>query len=175
MLPVNSSTAPQDLGLEEAFGSLTMNGYSNNGIQTPRTPSFPPLHFPGPSTPQPHILGNTYGTDGSASLDSFTGGNIHPYHSWSPPFSSYPQLTLQPPRWSALSPGTIGQERGSPLHQRSHLDYCSPHQRGPSSMVVRRCFDNSSGHHNVVDIARISQGTDVRTTVSLPVLLMENC
>lgn len=32
-------------------------------------------------------------------------------------------------------------------------------------MAVRRYPDSSSGHHNVVDIGRIRQGTDVRTTV----------
>ena len=49
--------------------------------------------------------------------------------------------------------------------RNGHLS--SPHQRGMFSKAFRPHGDFAAGHHNTVDIDRIRQGLDVRTTVSL--------
>lgn len=45
--------------------------------------------------------------------------------------------------------------------------YTTFHQRGSPKAVGRRDNDYPPSHHNVVDIGRIQQGLDVRTTVGL--------
>ncbi len=105
---------------------------------------------------------------------------------WSPTYSPYPDYTLQSPTWTTyspgaystssyspgvytprgFSPGAIGQERV--ISQT--MEPCPPQypqqQRGLAKLGGRQNHDFASGHHNVVDVDRIRQGTDVRTTVS---------
>ena len=84
---------------------------------------------------------------------------------WSPNYSSFLNSGLQSPVWAALNPGTIGQERGTPtlLHQRQ--GYYPQQNRAQTKIGGRQSHDYPSGHHNIVDIDRIRQGIDVRTTV----------
>ena len=58
---------------------------------------------------------------------------------------------------------------GLPHHGRAVLPYVRPrvtHQpRSLQKQITRQTNDYASGHHNVVDVERIRQGLDVRTTV----------
>ena len=85
---------------------------------------------------------------------------------WSPNYGRFLNSGIQSPIWAAFNPGAIGQERGTPglLHQRQ--GYHHPQQtRTQCKIGARQSHDYASGHHNVVDIDRIRQGIDVRTTV----------
>lgn len=84
---------------------------------------------------------------------------------WSPSYSNFLKSGLQSPIWSPFTPGAVGQERGAPtvLHQRQ--GYYPQQNRGQSKICGRQSQDYASGHHNIVDIDRIRQGIDVRTTV----------
>ena len=86
---------------------------------------------------------------------------------WSPSCSTFLNSALQSPIWTALNPGTIGQERGTPtlVHQRQ--GYNPQSGRAQSKIGGRQSHEYGSGHHNIVDIDRIRQGIDVRTTVCL--------
>ena len=78
----------------------------------------------------------------------------------------YPNLGMQSPLWASSSPGAIGQERGAltlpPRGQGSQ----GQRDCGQNKSGGRQYHDNPSGHHNVVDVGRIRDGIDVRTTVS---------
>ncbi len=104
---------------------------------------------------------------------------------WSPIYSPYPDFTLQSPSWTAYSPGAytsgsyspgiyppcgyspgaIGQERVVPQTPQPRTPYYLQQQRDLTKVAGRQNHDYASGHHNVVDVDRIRQGTDVRTTV----------
>ena len=161
------SKSNQETGFENVFGSMGLNSQRDSGPQTPRTPSYSQSQFQNPSSPQfpfrkyPNVLYTP------SSLSNFSRGTFDQTPSWSPtynPFSDFPQ---QSPVWSPLSPGAIGQERDTPLSSRSHQERYGQQKRG-QGQLIRRYGDNPSGHHNVVDIDRIRQGTDVRTTVGHP-------
>jgi len=160
------TTAPsmvvRDFGFEKIFGSMSLNTHRADGPQTPRTPSHAPFPFATSSDLQFPFRQHPNGLYTPSSLSS--------YHNsiWSQGYSPCSEFSQQSPTWSAFSPGTIGQERGTPLLSRTRQEHYIQQQRGQGSMAVRRYPDNSSGHHNVVDIERIRQGTDVRTTVCNP-------
>ena len=79
-------------------------------------------------------------------------------------FSPYVGYGLQSPAWTPYTPGAIGQERG--VSMLSPYSGVHPYQqRSPAKYLTRSPHDYSMGHHNVVDIERIRQGLDVRTTV----------
>jgi hypothetical protein len=59
-------------------------------------------------------------------------------------------------------PGVVGQERVDHSPRYAPLVY---YQRGSPMKMNRSTHDYASGHHNVVDVERIRQGLDVRTTV----------
>lgn len=80
---------------------------------------------------------------------------------WSPTGNASVDFSLQSPIYSPYSPGAIGQERGTPLPSNVRHSIYIP-QRGHAKVSGR---DYASGHHNVVDVDRIRQGIDVRTTV----------
>lgn len=89
-------------------------------------------------------------------------GTLSPYSpSWIPSARIYGTPS---PVWSPYSPGTIGQERDSPTPLS---DMCLQ-SRGDIRMHSRQSFDVIHSGHNVVDIARIRAGLDVRTTVRSP-------
>ena len=105
---------------------------------------------------------------------------------WSPVYSPYPDYTLHSPSWATYSPGAyssssyspgmitptgyspgaIGQERVAPQTPQSRPSQFPQQHGGLSKIGNRQSHDFASGHHNVVDVDRIRQGTDVRTTVS---------
>lgn len=99
---------------------------------------------------------------------------------WSPTYTQFLDYGPQSPIWPAYSPsayssgsyssslyspGAIGQERGAPLLSQHRPGYYPQQQRGIGKLGGRPTHDYASGHHNVVDVERIRQGTDVRTTV----------
>ena len=113
---------------------------------------------------------------------NFNGPESTESSSWSPFFSPYGDpYGLQSPFWTPYTPGAIGQERGTPIMspytpgaigQDRGNSIMSPYsgiypyqQRTPGKLIGRSPHDYSSGHHNVVDVERIRQGLDVRTTV----------
>ena len=70
--------------------------------------------------------------------------------------------------WSPYSPGTIGQERGSPTTiSHHHFEAFRPQSRTLSRVSSRQQVDFVNANHNVVEVDRIRAGLDVRTTVSL--------
>lgn len=50
---------------------------------------------------------------------------------------------------------------------QARVPYPIPQQRHSGKPVTRQGHEYGSAHHNVVDVERIRQGTDVRTTVSI--------
>ena len=95
----------------------------------------------------------------------YMGGSSNHSPFWSPNYSRFLNSGLQSPIWAAFNPGAIGQERGTPtlLHQRQA--YYPQQTRAQSKTGARQSHEYASGHHNIVDIDRIRQGIDVRTTV----------
>ena len=89
--------------------------------------------------------------------------NQSPY--WSPNYSTFLNSGLQSPIWTAFNPGAIGQERGTPAFVHQRQGYYPQPSRGQSKLGGRQSHEYASGHHNIVDIDRIRQGIDVRTTV----------
>ena len=78
----------------------------------------------------------------------------------------YQNIGMQSPAWTSSSPGAIGQERGA-LTLSSHCQGAQGQRHsGQPKLSGRQYHDNPSGHHNVVDVGRIRDGIDVRTTVS---------
>ena len=144
---------------------MSLNSQRESGPQTPRTPIYSQIQFQNPSSPQfpfrkyPSVLGTP------SSLSNFSRGTFDQTPSWSPTYNPFTDFPQQSSIWSPLSPGAIGQERGTPLSSRTHQERYGQ-QRRSQGQIIRRYSDNPSGHHNVVDIDHIRQGTDVRTTVS---------
>ena len=162
----SSIIATQDPGLDKAFDDMTLNRQNIDMPYTPGTSSCLSWQYPSSSANSPF----PNGCHTSPTFDSYIRQPLGQYHNWSPESHPYAPMSLQPPPWSRLGPGTIGQERAVPVHerQRGGRDLYSHQNHRPGSMVVRHCHEISSGNHNVVDITRISLGTDVRTTVSSP-------
>lgn len=96
---------------------------------------------------------------------NFSGPESTETSPWSPFFSPYGAYALHSPLWTPYTPGAIGQERGTPM-MSPYTGMFPYQQRTPTKFIGRSPYDYSSSHHNVVDIERIRQGVDVRTTVS---------
>lgn len=157
----------QESAFDRAFGSMSLTNNRENGPQTPRTPSYSPFPFQSPSIspfPFPKYPGGLYTP---SSFSSLSRGAIDQTPSWSPTYNPFLDFPQQSPIWPPFSPGAIGQERGTPLLSCTHQERYGQQKRGQAQML-RRYNENPSGHHNVVDIDRIRQGTDVRTTVTYP-------
>ena len=95
----------------------------------------------------------------------YVGGASDQSPFWSPNYSTFMNSGLQSPIWSPFNPGAIGQERGAPTLLQQRQGYYPQQNRGQSKIGGRQSHDYASGHHNIVDIERIRQGIDVRTTV----------
>ncbi|KAL8944397.1 MAG: hypothetical protein Q9216_000448 [Gyalolechia sp. 2 TL-2023] len=86
----------------------------------------------------------------------------------SPPYvRSGPPFGMQGRPWgifntASFGPGAIGQERIPPLSPFDTLQSRIPFRNGG-----RHIREHSGGHHNIVDVDRIRQGADVRTTIML--------
>ena len=79
----------------------------------------------------------------------------------------YPQFDMNIAPWTGFGPGVVGQERAVPSFYQARSNCALQQQQPPITRSGSRHHnDYASGHHNVVDIERIRQGLDVRTTVS---------
>lgn len=156
---------PDDSGLDKTLADLSIRGRHDRTQaasirQSPYQSSPVAKSFTdrkeavGQHTPSPLSAFN----QGSGTAGSLYGA------SWSPSFHNY---GVQSPMWSPYSPGTIGQERGTPTTlNHHHLDMFHPQSRTLSRASSRQHLDFANANHNVVDVDRIRAGLDVRTTVS---------
>ncbi|KAL6719576.1 hypothetical protein ACLMJK_001496 [Lecanora helva] len=155
-----STMIARDHSFEKAFGNMALDNKTDNEHQTPYTSPYSPLPFQSPAGSPFHFRKHPHGLYPPSSLSNLSPGSFDHSPSWSPsynPFSSFPQPSTL---WTTFSPGAIGQERGTPLLTRTHQDRYGQQKRS-QVQTCRRFNDNISGHHNVVDIDRIRQGTDI--------------
>lgn len=160
----------QETGLESDLASMSpFDRLDTYGPETPSSSS----HSQRPcSTPAGRLLAyrkdfNEQDTPSSHHNynQGYMAGSFDQNPLWSPNYSTFLNSGVQSPIWAAFSPGAIGQERVTPtlLHQRQA--YYPQQNRTQSKIGGRQSHDYASGHHNIVDIDRIRQGIDVRTTV----------
>lgn len=162
-------------GLHRALRTMSVNDRNEGSIgerltSGPKTPflSAPPgsssftsrKGFVGKHTPSP--LSSNFDVSFS------TGGSPGQSPCWNSPCAVSPGFVVQPSMLSPpFSPGTIGQERESPLL------FATQHHGVPS--LARNAFrtrsrqfnDHSQNFTNFVDVNRIREGIDVRTTVRI--------
>ena len=81
------------------------------------------------------------------------------------PFHSIPRYGIPAPPWMPFGSNVITGDRAMTPHTRSCGPFLVTGYRTSPRGTSRRDRDYLSGHHNVVDVARIRQGLDVRTTV----------
>ena len=177
-----------DAGLGNAFNSMNLNsptgGFEHKAMDSPNVQGgyghdMVSPSFWSPYAMQPASAGRSFASHRDFHSNqmpsplelqktSFNGPDSSESPPWSPYFSPYPEYGLQsPPLWSPYPPGAIGQERGTPMVSPYRSGYYPYSQRFPSKFMGRQS-DYPSGHHNVVDVERIRQGLDVRTTVGDP-------
>lgn len=170
----------EETGLENAFSNVALN--ATQPVNTAVPMMYPQMWAPQVVWPYywPQVGNRSFanhrelqGTQVPSPLNLQKSNYIGPESTetspYSPGFSPYVDYGVQSPLWSPYTPatytlGAIGQERGVSMLS----PYSSMHpyqQRSPAKYLTRSPHDYSSGHHNVVDIERIRQGLDVRTTV----------
>jgi hypothetical protein len=162
----------QETGLERTLAGLDVNSYG--GIyheQLLGHPFVSRLGYSNLNDRSPSYQGE-YPPDqlpSSAELytPAFTPRSSAPSPPWSPSYSPYSTYGFQPTAWAAYYPGAIGQERGVPVLPQARGSHSLQQHRHPGKSVARQGHEYGSAHHNVVDVERIRQGTDVRTTVRL--------
>lgn len=162
----------QDTGLETKIEHVTLSGESHHDSQpseffnAPATSSFIyPI-----STDRSLGCHGQYFTESSLSppedyMTAFTPRSSETSSPWSSTNSPYSECTLSSPNWMHYAPGTIGQERGVQAFSQPRSGPSLHQQRSMGKLSGRQNHENSSGHHNVVDVERIRLGIDVRTTV----------
>lgn len=162
----------EESGLERAFGSLNINncgGIYNDELLGPSFVST--LNYASPSNRssgyQREFIPEPLPSPPEIYTPSFTPRSSVPSPPWSPAYSPYSNYGFQSPAWPGYYPGTIGQERGAPILPQARASYPLQQQRHSGKPVARQGHEYGSAHHNVVDVERIRQGTDVRTTVSI--------
>lgn len=160
----------QDTGLERSFGSLDVNGYG--GIyhdQMLNPPFISALNYSNPNDRslgyQGDYLPELFPSPAEVYSPAITPRSSAPSPPWSPAYSPYSAYGFQSPAWAAYYPGTIGQERGVPGLPQARTSHLLQSHRQTGKPAARQGHEYGSAHHNVVDVERIRQGTDVRTTV----------
>ena len=159
-----SSMTTQEIRSNKDFSSVAVNQQYNYSL-TPCTPPYSPLQFHSPVNSQFPSRKYRGEIQAPASMSTFSSEAFEQTPVWSPFPVPCSALSQQSPVWSTFSPGTIGQERHTPILPQTHREHFLPRKRSHGH-VARRYIESSSGHHNVVEIDRIRQGTDVRTTAS---------
>lgn len=163
----------EDPYLDSRFHQMSLEG-SSTAWMTPeqRSPLSSSYPIPSPSlsgTLTPGVFNAEQ--DGRVPRfmiqDPGNGSLLSPYLRPSPAFGQ------QTPPWgifnaTSYGPGAIGQERNSALSPFNSLHQPPQIFWRPGGRHVR---EHSGGHHNVVDVARIRQGADVRTTVYCSAIL----
>lgn len=116
-----------------------------------------PLMLQSPFTPgMPYMVDRFVPTNHASPMAPMT-----PMAPMSPPYPVVGSLYQTPP-----SPALTAQHSFSP--SRSSSGFGRPDaRRQNASRVNRSPYHNAAGHHNHVDVSRIREGIDVRTTVWL--------
>lgn len=163
----------QNTGLDKAFENMSLtnchDNYPNDVLNVPMAPQFVYT----PSADRSLGYQGQYITEQSVSpledyVSAFTPRSSGPTSPWSPVNSPYANYGLHSPIWTPYAPGTIGQERRVQALPQVRPGHFLQQQRSLGKLSGRQSHEHSSGHHNVVDVERIRQGTDVRTTVRNP-------
>ena len=141
---------------------------SNSSFVTESGPdSYSLLFAPGSNQPSP--VGTRYfqplspsGSTTSGYTYSPDSGSLHGYQ-----FLGVPRSALPAASWTPLGCGGLPNDHAIASRESLCSAFLTPTYRTPSKLTGRRDMDYLSGHHNVVDVERIRQGLDVRTTVKL--------
>lgn len=155
--------------LQRGFDRLTIGPAAST---TPFTQQIPP------SYPFGRVLSSTGRTTLASTSHPNRFGAPHGYNLQTPatPFPANGGYSLYPGHNYQVTPcprpvesremhGAIGQERAQLGPVIGNRDQFSTPARVQSNFGHRRGHEYGAGHHNVVDISRIQQGLDVRTTV----------
>lgn len=158
----------QETGLERALDGLDVNRYSGTHHNQLLGPSFVPALRYAPSNDrssnyQREYLPESLSAPAEVFTPPFTARSSATSPPWSPAYSSFSSYGLHSPVWATYYPGAIGQERGVPVPPQVRSSH--PLQRHAAKSLARQEHEYKSAHHNIVDVERIRQGTDVRTTV----------
>ena len=182
----------ENLSLDSSFGSMSLSDrHDSYDSEKLKAIFVSPYDLPNPTSRSLSYRRDIAGQQLPSALDNsrfsgFTARNAASSSHWSPMYSPYVDYTLQSPPWVGYSPGVyssgsyspslfmsggynpgaVGQERGTPQIPQHRSPYHHQQQKGIAKLGGRQSLDYTSGHHNVVDVDRIRQGTDVRTTVS---------
>lgn len=151
----------QDMSLghpSHQVGSLIAGSGSNAGhpgMALPPVGMYPPMLYHNQLAGQPHYMLDPFQNRGPTPFQF--GANMQPFSS--------PYALPSPPNPAALVPY-------QPSYQQDYVPRAMafrspPDGRRQNAMRVNRSpFYNVAGHHNHVDINRIRDGVDVRSTVS---------
>ena len=170
----SKSPGPLIIGQETSLGSdlASMSIFEPSdtyGLETSRSSSFSQYpHSASASRPLAYRKDcNEQHTPSSHPTYSqgYMSGNSDRSAFWSPNYNTFLNSGLQSPIWSGLNLGAIGQERGTPALIQQRHGYYPQQNKAQTKNTGRQSHDYASGHHNIVDIDRIRQGIDVRTTV----------
>ncbi|KAL8928030.1 MAG: hypothetical protein Q9208_002105 [Pyrenodesmia sp. 3 TL-2023] len=156
----------EDCNLDSHPTHMSLEGNTTAWL-TPEQRSPVPLRY---SIPSPYFNGSLapgfYNTERPGRVPHFMMQGARNGSLLSPHSRQYPAFNLQTPPWGAFhsihyGPGAIGQERHSPFTSSNSVHHVSRNFMMPRGRHVR---EQSGGYHNVVDVNRIRQGADVRTT-----------
>jgi hypothetical protein len=139
------------------------------GVMTHPTRQFPALGFPvQPQLAMYPILcqaqfqsGLPYVLDPGTQPNPVLPRAVHPF-----PLAS---AIYAPAPSSLLASGDYSQHRGMPSYGRPDA------RRQHAARISRAPYYNVSSHHNHVDVHRIREGIDVRTTASIPMSWQGQC
>jgi len=161
----------RDDGLDQAMGSLSINEasrrstYATYGSNATFLPSEPSSAFT--SATSGGVKSNEYQTPQSSADLAVPYSSDFPPSPYGMPLYGYPQYGTPFLPLPAYNLGAVGQQQMMQVLPRSRMGPMPQNQHGPPKTGARHNLDHSSGHHNVVDIERIRQGVDVRTTIML--------
>lgn len=165
VLPNVMSTGAHELS--DAFQGVSLGkdtvGAEHHNAVASRPPPTASVHFPA-FTMYPFMIQPPYGSGLPYVVDGGIpgSGQTSPMGPMSPGYSVLGALYQTPP-----SPALTSHNLQSP--SKSVSSYArSEARRQNATRVNRSPHHNAAGHHNHVDIQRIREGIDVRTTVSVP-------
>lgn len=159
-----------DAGFDKAFENMSLSNCQENYPNENFGLSMAPQFICPSSADQSLGYHGQYLTGQSLSppedyISAVTPRSSGPSSPWSSAHSRYSEYGLPSPCWARYTPGAIGQERGVQAFPQARAGHFLQQQRSLGKLSGRQNHDYVSGHHNVVDVDRIRQGTDVRTTV----------
>ena len=154
--------------LDHGFGQLNVNGSS--GTSGPAQLSLRSIHDS--SEPSPNGYFNVSGSNYQGLLSNAITTDHTPSHNARFGHSSYglPPYLYNPfgsqlPLYLGCVSNTASPQRLMQQAPRSRFGAMLYQQGSPTKNGLRQNCEYAAGHHNIVDIERIRQGLDVRTTV----------